>query len=1118
MLCPRCRTENREGRRFCGECGLSFASTCHSCGFLNEGSEKFCGGCGRSLTTASSPVEPRFSSPQTYTPKHLAEKILTSKSALEGERKQVTVLFADLKGSMELLADRDPEEARKILDPVLERMMEAVHRYEGTVNQVMGDGIMALFGAPLAHEDHAVRACYAALRMQESVKQYAEEVQRRTGLPIQIRVGLNSGEVVVRSVGSDLHMDYTAVGQTTHLAARMEQMAMAGSIMMTAGSLRFAEGYVQVKPFGPVNVKGLAEPVEVYEVTGTGAVRTRLQASAARGLTRFVGRDAEVEQLRLALEKAWQSQGQVVAVVGEPGVGKSRLFYEFTHSHRSRAWLILESGSVSYGKASAYLPVIDLLKAYFKIQDRDDHREIRERVTGKLLTLDRTLEATLPALLSLLDVPVDDTQWQRLDPAQRRRRTLEAVKGLLLRESQVQPLLLLFEDLHWIDAESQAFLDSLIDSLPTARVLLLINYRPEYQHGWGSKTYYRQLRIDPLPPESAEELLRPLLGDDPSLAPLRRLLIGRTEGNPFFLEESVWTLVETHALAGERGAYRLTRPVEAIQVPASVQVILAARIDRLPAPVRDLLQLAAVIGKDVPFALLEAIAEQREDELRRGLTHLQAAEFLYETRLFPDLEYTFKHALTLEVTYQSLLRERRRALHERVLDALMRQWAGREPEKIELLAYHAVRGELWDQAARYLYQSGEKAFVEARYHASAASYQAAVEVLDQLGNAANLTLKLDACLELWSARTSVGQTDEFRELGEKAEALARGLDDGPRLARVQVRQAQGVYFDGTIPGTLQLAIEKAHEAFERADPHDLRTRSYAQYIVGCACRDLGRIVEAVREFGAGLALFEEVVRYGEEPGLVFPIYVSLAAWCAEAHASLGDFPRAFASARDALRVATDIQHTSSLAVANNYLGYVHLLHGELEAAVPFLERALAIGIEQDLFQVTIRTASHLAYALALLGEGERGLGCLARALERWTGTMTRQVPGGQTTIANAYLAAGFPEEARAEIQRGLAKATERNARGFLAPLLRLEAEVVSSDPGWARERLEKALALAAELGMHPEVAHCHLGLGKLYRRTDKREQAQEHLTTATTMYREMGMTYWLEKAEQAVKE
>lgn len=407
MKCTRCQKENPPQAKFCLECGAALALKCAACGTELPAGAKFCPECGQSLN-AQPGIAIRFISPETYTPRHLAEKILTSKSALEGERKQVTVLFADMKGSMELLADRDPEETRKILDPILEHMMEAVHRYEGTVNQVMGDGIMALFGAPLAHEDHAVRACYGALRMQESVKKYAERVQKTEGIPIQIRVGVNSGEVVVRSIGSDLKMDYTAVGQTTHLAARMEQIAMPGSILMTAGTLSLTEGFVQAKALGPVNVKGLNEPVEVYEITGAGPVRSRLQAAAARGLTRFVGRTAEFETLCQALERAGASRGQVVSLVGEPGVGKSRLFWEFTHSRRTVDWLILESGSVSYGKATPYLPLIDLLKAYFKITDRDDQREIREKVTGKLLTLDKALEPTLPAFLTLLDVAVED--------------------------------------------------------------------------------------------------------------------------------------------------------------------------------------------------------------------------------------------------------------------------------------------------------------------------------------------------------------------------------------------------------------------------------------------------------------------------------------------------------------------------------------------------------------------------------------------------------------------------------------------------------------------------------------------------------------------------------------
>ncbi len=568
----------------------------------------------------------------------------------------------------------------------------------------MGDGIMALFGAPLAHEDHAVRACYAALRMQESVKKYAEEVRRSHAAVVKIRVRLNSGEVVVRAIGSDLHMDYTAVGQTTHLAGRMEQIADPGAIVITPGTLALAEGYVEVKSLGPVPVKGLAEPVEVYEVTGAGSVRTRLQAATRRGLTRFVGRDTEVEQLRRAQQLAGNDRGQVAAIVGEAGVGKSRLFYEFTHSHRLQGWLVLESASLSYGKATSYLPVIDLLKGYFKIHEQDDLREIREKVTGKLLTLDEALKPAVTALLALLDVPVDDIGWQTLEPGQRRQRTLDAVKGLLLREAREQPLLLIFEDLHWIDSETQALLDGLIESLGSARLLLLVNYRPGYQHTWGSRTYYSQMRLDVLPAESAGELLEALLGDDPGLGPLKQLLVRR--GNPFFLEETIQTLVETGTLVGERGRYRLTQPVQTIQVPATVQVMLAARIDRLLPEDKRLLQVAAVIGKDVPFALLQAVAELPDDALRRGLDHLQDAEFVYETRMFPDPEYAFKHALTHEVSYGGLLQDRRRDLHARIVDAIETLHRDRLGEQIERLAHHALRGELGDKAVLHLRQAG----------------------------------------------------------------------------------------------------------------------------------------------------------------------------------------------------------------------------------------------------------------------------------------------------------------------------------------------------------------------------------------------------------------------------
>jgi len=474
------------------------------------------------------------------------------------------------------------------------------------------------------------------------------------------------------------------------------------------------------------------EPVEVFELVGASAIRRRLQAAVARGLTRFVGRQTELAALHQALERAATGQGQVVALLGEAGVGKSRLVYEVVHSHCTKGWLVLESASVSYGKATPYFPVRDLLKRYCHVEDRDDPRTMRAKVTGQILTLDEVLQDTLPALLALLDVLPEDSPFLTLDPPQRRKRMLAALKRVLLRESQVQPLLLVFEDLHWIDTETQALLDGLVESLPTARVLLLVNYRPEYQHSWGSKTYYTQLRLDPLPPVSAHELLHALLGDDPSLAPLTQLLIARTEGNPFFLEESVRTLVETDVLIGMPGAYRLARAVPSIQVPATVLAVLAARIDRLPPEEKRLLQTAAVIGMEVPLLLLQAIAELSEETLHRGLTHLQAAEFLYETRLFPEYAYTFKHALTHEVAYRSLLQERRRTLHARIVEALETLAGERLADQIEHLADHAVRGEVWDKVFRYCRQAGAKAMERSAAREAVGRYEQALAALEHL--------------------------------------------------------------------------------------------------------------------------------------------------------------------------------------------------------------------------------------------------------------------------------------------------------------------------------------------------------------------------------------------------
>jgi class 3 adenylate cyclase/tetratricopeptide (TPR) repeat protein len=1115
-LCPRCRSENRDDRRFCSKCAAPLAIVCASCGFSNDPGDEFCGGCAQPLRAVT--VAPlKFQSPETYTPRHLAEKILTSKAALEGERKQVTVLFADLKGSMELLADRDPEEARKLLDPVLEHMMEAVHRYEGTVNQVMGDGIMALFGAPLAHEDHAVRACYAALRMQDAIRRYANELRRSHGVTVRIRVGLNSGEVVVRAIGNDLHVDYTAVGQSTHLAARMEQLADPGSTLLTSATAELAEGFVEVNPLGPTPVRGMTEPVEVYELTGAGTARSRLQAAALRGLTKFVGRAAEVAQLGEALDRARAGHGQLAAVVGEAGLGKSRLFWEFTRSHRTDGCRIVEAGSVSYGKATAYLPVIDLLRAYFEIETRDDGRKILEKVTGKLLSLDRALEPSLPALLALLDVPLEDAEWARLDPPQRRQRTLDAVKRVLLRESHVQPLVVVFEDLHWIDGETQALLDSLIESLPTTRLLLLVNYRPEYQHARGGKTYYRQQRIVPLPPESAEELLAALLGSDAALRSLKGVLVKRTEGNPFFLEESVRALVETGVLAGERGAYRVGKPLESIQVPASVQTVLAARIDRLPPADKHLLQCAAVVGKDVPLALLREIAELPDTQLHRGLGQLQAAEFLYETSLFPDLEYTFKHALTHEVAYQGLLHERRRALHARITDAIETISVERVAEQAERLAHHALRGELWEKAVGYLHQAGLRAIARSANREAVAHLEQALETLRRLPESReNTEMAIDLRFELRTAFLPLADLASMERHLREAEALARALGDQRRLGLalgglVMPRVNTGDWDEAQRSGREALAIAEALGN----RPMEMRTT----YLL-CMVHDVRG------EFSQAAALLERIVpllegdllyeRFGDASILS----VGSRVYLCDVLSQLGRFDEAIAHAEVAVRIAEAADHHFSLCFILLDLGFSQLGRGDVPRATRVLERCLDRCRTWQIAVLTPFAAAALGAAYAFADRLDEALSLVERAVEEFRGRTLYRRPGLVFLFAGmTYLRAGRIGEASALSREALELTRRLGARGNEAHALCLSGDIASTAGAEDAEGYYRSgLALANDLGMRPLVARCRLGLGRLRRRAGRAQEAHEHLATAAAMFREMDMTYWLEQAEAERRE
>jgi class 3 adenylate cyclase len=833
MRCTKCGNDNREGRKFCVQCGQALKLACPSCGAPSEPGERFCGDCGAALLVSArpgavqSPTAPSNASDIRITPEQ-------ADALLDGERKTVTALFADIKGSTELMRDLDPEEARAIVDPVLHLMMDAVHRYGGYVAQSTGDGIFALFGAPIAHKDHPQRALHAALAIQKELNRYAERLRNEGKIPVEARVGVNTGEVVMRTIETGGHTEYTPVGHVPNLAARMQTAAPIGSVAASEATRRLCEGYFEFRALGPTAIKGLNAPIEMYEVVRAGPVRTHFEVSARRGLTRFVGREREMAALASALEHARAGHGQIVAAVGEAGAGKSRFVYEFKATIPNDC-KVLEAYSVSHGKASAWLPVIELLRNYFEFADEDD--SVRsEKVEDKLRGLDPALAETLPYILSLLEVAGAGTPLAMMDAQIRRRRTLEALKRIIIRESLEQPLVVIIEDLHWIDVETQEFLKLLVDSIASAHILILVNYRPEYHHEWSNRTHFAQLRLDPLAGRSANEMLHALLGSDPSLEPLKRVLVEKTQGNPFFMEEVVQALFEQGVLVRNHTTL-LTKPLSEIRVPPSVHGILASRIDALPPSERNLLQTLAVIGKDFPLDLVKPITAGLGDRLEPMLKGLQAGEFIYEQPALGEEAYTFKHVLTQEVAYNSLLIERRRLLHERTGEAIEALFKDRIDGHLAELAHHYSRTANTRKAVKYLFRAGSQAAARCAHSEAVARFSSALESLKRLPDTS------DRARHELSAQSALGESlamikgfaaAELEPVHARARELCTQIDDATLSFRPLYGQWQFCSWKQDLDTALELSDELLVAAIvaeqkHRRMFHIVRTRRYPSY-------------------------------------------------------------------------------------------------------------------------------------------------------------------------------------------------------------------------------------------------------------------------------------------------
>jgi class 3 adenylate cyclase len=1086
MKCASCGAENPAGLKFCNGCAAPFARRCSKCGFENAPTAKFCGECAALLAAASLAAPAARQSDAS--PIRVAET--PAPENLDGERKTVTALFADIKGSTALMEGLDPEAAHAIVEPVLRLMIEAVHRYEGYVARSTGDGIFALFGAPVAHEDHPQRALYAALRLQEELKRYATKLREAGELPIEARVGVNTGEVVAYSVETDGKVEYRLVGHTANLAARMEALAPTGSIAISENTRRLVDGYFALKALGPTIVKGVSEPVNVYEVTGLGPLRTRLQRSAGRGLTKFVGREREMEALKHAAAHAKSAHGQIVAAMAEPGVGKSRLFFEFKATSQF-GWMVQETFSVSHGKASAYLPVLDLLHGYFKIAGHDDERTRREKVTGRVIALDPSLEDTRPYLFSLLGIFEGEDPLAQMDGQLKKRRTLEAIKRIVLRESLNQPLMVIFEDLHWIDEATQEFLNLLADSIGTAKILLLVNYRPEYSHGWGSKTYYTQLRLDPLGPESANEMLSALLGDGVEAVPLKRLIIEKTEGNPFFMEETVQVLLDEGALVREGTAVRLTRPLGELKIPPTVQGILAARMDRLPADAKDLLQALAVIGREFPLSLIRVVLTKSEDELNRLLNDLQLGEFIYEQPAVGDTEYIFKHALTQEVAYNSVLIERRQQLHERIAAALETLYSASLEEHLAELAHHYGRSANFDRAVAFLTRAGQQARTRSAFAESQAQLQQGLEWIKKLAESPERDareLELASTLAQVLLVTRGFAAPEARAAAERARDLA---EKGGNLAHL-VAQVFEVFRSVLLTGDHYANASLLADRILDLAQHEGSPASF-----GFVCNaqvnlrfTRGDLVGAEEHFARGRG-FLDTDGFRQVPGAAVAAMAtaSLCAW------ALGRADRARARIARAIAFARNSNNPYDLAVGRHFESRLSRLLREPQRAELAATQALAIAEEHGFSYIKEQTRSRLGWARAQqLGRAGEGAALIRQGLSGLAEIGSRlYITDHLTGLAEAQALDGEIDEALITIEEALQANPEELVYRPNALTFRGELRLKLDQPELAEADFRGAIALAQTMQAKGWELRATLSLARLLASSDRRGEARTML-------------------------
>ena len=1090
MKCPKCQRDNREGAKFCIECGESFTVSCPKCNKALPPAAKFCDECGHNLQAPKK--SPDYSEPQSYTPKFLADKILTARRAIEGERKLVTVLFADVANYTSMSEKLDPEEVHQIMDGCFKILMDEIHQYEGTINQFTGDGVMALFGAPIAHEDHAQRACFASLSIQKAIEKYGEKLKNEGDIDFKMRIGLNSGPVIVGSIGDDLRMDYTAVGDTTNLAARMESLAKPGSVLVSANTYKITHDFFEFKSIGKIDVKGKKEPQEAFELIKKGEVDSRIGASVAKGLTMFVGRKYSIAALMEAYEKVQSGSGQVVGIVGEAGIGKSRLILEFHKKLPPNETAWLEGRCIHYGGSMAYLPILEILRSYFDIQDGDREFIIKKKLEDKILRLDERLKNTLSPFQELLSVKVDNEAYLQLEPTVKKLRKFEAIRDLLIRESENQALVVIVDDLHWMDKTSGDFIKYLIDSLPHSRILLLLLYRPEYTHQWGSKSYYTKIGLDQLSTTSGAELVQAILENGEAVPELRDLVLSKAGGNPLFVEEIAHSLIENGFIVKKNQAYVLTKKASEIEVPDTIAGIISARLDRVEENLKRIMQVASVIGREFAFRILQSITGMKED-LKSCLLNLQGLEFIYEKQLFPELEYIFKHALTQEVAYGSLLLKRKKEIHEKIGHVIEELYAERLEEYYDVLAYHYKRSDNKEKAFVYLDLANRKAFNASAMEDAKGYFYKAMQILDTMPDTAeNKERRISLLVNQFFVFEQLLQALEYYDLLIRYEPLATEIDN--------IGLAGGIY-------TRKGACELLFGFYDKAIQSETKTIKLCE--ASGNTEYAGNAFNIIRlshllkgDFEQVFTLKEDALRLMSEHFnlLVYVRSFMASSW---AYAFCGRWDKAVAEGHHALKKAQEYSDDGQISSAASALSLVYILKGDTSRAIQYGEMSVKKSPAPG---YKAWTQCNLAWAWCRAGEPYKGIETLNMFIPVFrAGRFAFFEILFSSCLAEGYFLAEADDKAEQSAKEALEVAERCGAKYYIGWAHRLLGEVaLKTDYSKALPHFKKSISIFKKIKAENELALSYAGLGRLAKKQGDTVQAREHLSKALEIFERLG--------------